>query len=69
MLKKRIHVVPNLYSEMDIIVVEIFTHIGYIKVELQHELSQDILKSYYWKSQKASNIERCLLLIRKQKNI
>ncbi len=39
-----IHIEPDLYSEDNRIIGEVFTHIGGVKVGQQHKLSQDILK-------------------------
>ena len=43
-LSEGIHIVPDLYSEKDRIVGEIFVHIGSLKVGQQHKISRDILK-------------------------
>ena len=43
-ISEGIHIVPDLYSEKDRIVGEIFAHIGSLKVGQQHKISQDILK-------------------------
>lgn len=43
-LSEEVHIVPDLYSEKDKIVGEIFAHIGSLKVGQQHKISQDILK-------------------------
>ena len=39
-----VHIEPDLYSEKDRIICEIFAHIGSLKVGQQHKISQDILK-------------------------
>lgn len=39
-----VHIEPDLYSETEKIVCEIYAHIGNLKVGQQHKVSQDILK-------------------------
>lgn len=39
-----VHIEPDLYSETDKIICEIFVHIGALKVGQQHKFSKDILK-------------------------
>lgn len=39
-----VHIEPDLYSEIEKIVCEIYAHIGNLKVGQQHKVSQDILK-------------------------
>lgn len=39
-----VHIEPDLYSEDERIICEIFAHIGVFKVGQQHKISQDILK-------------------------
>lgn len=43
-LSDGVHIEPDLYSEKDKIICEIFAHIGALKVGQQHKISQDILK-------------------------
>lgn len=43
-LSSGIHIEPDLYSEDERIICEIFAHIGVLKVGQQHKISQDILK-------------------------
>lgn len=43
-LSEGVHIEPDLYSEKDKIICEIFAHIGSLKVGQQHKISQDILK-------------------------
>lgn len=43
-LSAGVHIEPNLYSEDERIICEIFAHIGALKVGQQHKVSQDILK-------------------------
>ena len=54
-LSEEIHIVPDLYSEQDRIVGEIFAHIGSIKVGQKHKISQDILKMLLLEKIKALN--------------
>lgn len=53
-LSDGVHIEPDLYSEKDRVICEIFAPIGYLKVGQQHKISQDILK---------------MLLLEKSKNI
>lgn len=53
-LSDGVHIEPDLYSEPDRIICEIFAHIGSLKVGQQHKISQDILK---------------MLLLEKSKNV
>lgn len=39
-----VHIEPDLYSEKDRVICEIFAHVGSLKVGQQHKISQDILK-------------------------
>lgn len=48
-ISEEIHIVPDLYSEKDRIVGEIFAHIGSLKAGQNHKISQDILKCCCWK--------------------
>lgn len=43
-LSDGIHIEPDLYSEKNKIICEIYAHIGALKVGQQHKISQDILK-------------------------
>lgn len=43
-LSHGVHIEPDLYSEKDRVICEIFAHIGSLKVGQQHKISQDILK-------------------------
>ena len=43
-LSDGVHIEPDLYSEKDRVICEIFAHIGTLKVGQQHKISQDILK-------------------------
>ena len=43
-LSEGVHIEPDLFSEDNRIICEIFAHIGSLKVGQQHKISQDILK-------------------------
>lgn len=43
-LANGVHIEPDLYSEKEKTVCEIYAHIGKLKVGQQHKISQDILK-------------------------
>lgn len=43
-LSDGVHIEPDLYSEDNKIICEIFAHVGSLKVGQQHKISQDILK-------------------------
>lgn len=43
-LDEGVHIEPDLYSEDERIICEIFAHIGALKVGQKHKISQDILK-------------------------
>lgn len=62
-LSEGIHVVPDLYSEKDRIVGEIFAHIGSLKVGQQHKISQDILKMLLMEKAKGVKYRKMLVII------
>ena len=43
-LSDGVNIDPDLYSEKDRVICEIFAHIGFLKVGQQYKISQDILK-------------------------
>ena len=62
-LSEGIHIVPDLYSEKDRIVGEIFAHIGSLKVGQQHKLSQDILKMLLLEKTKGIKYRKMIIIV------
>lgn len=62
-LSEGIYIVPDLYSEKDRIVGEIFAHIGSLKVGQQHKISQDILKMLLLEKTKGVKYRKVLVII------
>lgn len=62
-LSEGIHIVPDLYSEKDRIVGEIFAHIGSLKVGQQHKISQDILKMLLLEKIKGVKYRKLLVIV------
>ena len=58
-----VHIVPDLYSEKDRIVGEIFAHIGSLKVGQQHKISQDILKMLLLEKTKGVKYRKMLVIV------
>lgn len=54
---------PDLYSEEDRIVGEIFAHIGSLKVGQQHKISQDILKMLLLEKAKGVKYRKLLVIV------
>ena len=62
-LSEGIYIVPDLYSEKDRIVGEIFAHTGSLKVGQQHKISQDILKMLLLEKTKGIKYRKLLVII------
>lgn len=62
-LAEGVHIVPDLYSEKDRIVGEIFVHIGSLKVGQQHKISQDILKMLLLEKAKGIKYRKILVIV------
>ena len=62
-LAEGVHIVPDLYSEQDRIVGEIFAHIGSLKVGQQHKISQDILKMLLLEKTKGIKYRKVLVIV------
>ena len=62
-LSEEIHIVPDLYSEQDRIVGEIFAHIGSIKVGQKHKISQDILKMLLLEKIKGVKYRKMIIIV------
>ncbi len=58
-----VHIVPDLYSEKDRIVGEIFAHIGSLKVGQKHKISQDILKMLLLEKIKGVKYRKMIVII------
>ena len=58
-----VHIVPDLYSEKDRIVGEIFAHIGSLKVGQQHKISQDILKMLLLEKTKGVKYRKMIIIV------
>lgn len=63
MISDNIHIVPDLYSEKDRIVCEIFAHIGSLKVGQKRKISQDILKMLLLEKSKGVKYRKVLVII------
>lgn len=62
-LAEGVHIVPDLYSEQDRIVGEIFAHIGSLKVGQQHKISQDILKMLLLEKIKGAKYRKMIIIV------
>ena len=62
-LSEGIYIVPDLYSEKDRIVGEIFAHIGSLKVGQQHKISQDILKMLLLEKTKGVKYRKMIIIV------
>ena len=62
-LSEGVHIVPDLYSEKDRIVGEIFAHIGFLKVGQKHKISQDILKMLLLEQTKGVKYRQLLVIV------
>ena len=62
-LAEGVHIVPDLYSEHDRIVGEIFAHIGSLKVGQQHKISQDILKMLLLEKIKGAKYRKMIIIV------
>lgn len=62
-LTEGVHIVPDLYSEKDRIVGEIFAHIGFLKVGQQHKISQDILKMLLLEKIKGVKYRKMIVIV------
>lgn len=62
-LAEGVHIVPDLYSEKNRIVGEIFVHIGSLKVGQQHKISQDILKMLLLEKIKGVKYRKIIVIV------
>ena len=61
-LSDGIHIEPDLYSEKDRVICEIFAHIGTLKVGQQHKISQDILKMLLLERSKNTTYRKVIVI-------
>lgn len=61
-LSDGVHIEPDLYSEKDKVVCEIFAHIGSLKVGQQHKISQDILKMLLLEKSKGAMYRKVIVV-------
>lgn len=57
-----VHIEPDLYSEKDRVICEIFAHIGSLKVGQQHKISQDILKMLLLEKSKKATYRKVIVV-------
>lgn len=62
-LTDEVCIVPDLYSEKDRIVGEIFAHIGNLKVGQKHKISQDILKMLLLEKMKGVKYRKIIFIL------
>ena len=55
-----VHIEPDLYSEKNKIICEIYAHIGSLKVGQQHKISQDILKMILLEKSKGTSYRKVI---------
>ena len=58
-----VHIEPDLYSEKDRIICEIFAHIGSLKVGQQHKISQDLLKMLLLEKSKGVEYRKAIVIV------
>lgn len=58
-----VHIEPDLYSEKDRVICEIYAHIGKLKVGQQHKVSQDILKMILLERSKGVTFRKILIIL------
>lgn len=58
-----VSIVPDLYSEKDKIIGEIFAHIGSLKIGQQHKISQDILKMLLLEKTRGVKYRKILVVV------
>lgn len=61
-LSDGVHIEPDLYSEKDKIICEIYAHIGSLKVGQKHKISQDILKMILLEKCKATPYRKIIVV-------
>lgn len=61
-LSDGVHIEPDLYSEKDRVICEIFAHIGSLKDGQQHKISQDILKMLLLEKSKNTTYRKIIVV-------
>ncbi|MGF0018848.1 hypothetical protein [Sporofaciens sp. SGI.106] len=61
-LSDGVHIEPDMYSEKDKIICEIYAHIGKLKVGQQHKISQDILKMLLLEKSKGVQFRKIIVV-------
>lgn len=61
-----IHIEPDLYSEKNKIICEIYAHIGALKVGQKHKISQDILKMLLLEKSKGTEYKKVIVVADKK---
>lgn len=59
-ISDRAHIEPDLYSEKNKVICEIYAHIGVLKVGQQHKVSQDILKMLLLEKSKGTHFRKVI---------
>ena len=62
-ISEGVHIEPDLYSEDNRIICEIFAHIGALKVGQQHKISQDILKMLLLEKSKGVEYRKVIVIV------
>lgn len=65
-LSDGVHIEPDLYSEKDKVICEIYAHIGALKVGQQHKISQDILKMLLLEKSKGTSFRKVIVVADKK---
>lgn len=61
-LSDGVHIEPDLYSEKDRVICEIFAHMGALEVGQQHKISQDILKMLLLEKSKSIEYRKVIVV-------
>ncbi len=61
-LSDGVHIEPDLYSEKDKIICEIYAHIGSLKGGQKHKISQDILKMLLLEKSKSAEYRKVIVV-------
>ena len=62
-LSDGVHIEPDLYSEKERVICEIFAHIGSLKIGQQHKISQDILKMLLLEKSKNTTYRKVIVVV------
>lgn len=62
-LANGVHIEPDLYSESNRVVCEIYAHIGKLKTGQQHKISQDILKMLLLEQCKGVSFRKVMIVL------